>query len=199
MERRKILLGSGALFATALAGCTGVSSSPDDGTTDHPGSDTQDQKGNRDEKKKSAKNTDDEEKKSDQDDEKQEHSDESEDIPGFDRDAFEIDSDVIRVKKLAYRDHKLDIRVMVTTTDRDVLAEELRALAPGFERALHNTDVDAEKFFAEVEQIKFTLYDEHKNTVFAFFVDIRWLRKFLDDDMTDEEFADRCLKQMEQA
>lgn len=198
MERRKILLGSGALFATALAGCTSASSNQKDGTTDHPKSNTRDQKSDRDEKKDSAKNTDNKEEEPDQD-EKQEHDDESEDIPGFDRDAFEIDSDVIRVKKLAYRDHKLDIRVMVTTTDRDVLAEELRALAPGFERALRTTDVDAEKFFAEVEQIKFTLYDEHKNTVFAIFLDIQWLREFLDDDMTDEEFADRCLKQMEQA
>ena len=38
---------------------------------------------------------------------------------------------------------------MVTTTDRDVLAEELQALAPGFERALR--DADVEEFFAEVK------------------------------------------------
>lgn len=101
------------------------------------------------------------------------------------------------MKKLTYRDHKLHIRVMVTTTDRDVLAEELRALAPGFERALR--DADIAEFFAEVEQIKFTVYDEHKNTVFAIFLDLRWLREFLDDEMVDEEFADRCLNQMEQA
>ena len=193
MERRKILLGSGALFATALAGCTSASSSQDDGTTDHPKSDTRDQKGDRNEKKDSAKHTDNKENKSEQDDEKEKQ----QDIPGFDRDAFEIDSDVIRVKKLTYRDHKLDIRVMVTTTNRDVLAEELRALAPGFERALREGNV--EEFFAEVEQIKFIVYDEHKNTVFAIFLDLQWLREFLDDDMTDEEFADRCLNQMEQA
>ena len=80
---------------------------------------------------------------------------------------------------------------MVTTTDRDVLAEELRALAPGFERAIRDTDVDAEQFFAEVHQIKFTLYDERKNTVFAIFLDLKWLRVLLRDEMTDEEFVNR--------
>lgn len=78
MERRQILLGSGALFAIALAGCTSASSSQDDGTTDHPKSDTRDQKGDRDEKKDSAKNTDNEENNSEQDDEKQKHDDEKE-------------------------------------------------------------------------------------------------------------------------
>ena len=197
MERRKVLLSSGSVIAIALAGCTNASSDQKGGTDDTTESDHRDKKGNHDDKKDSANNDKDENDKEEPD-----HGDEKEeqqDIPGFDRDEFDIDSDVIRVKKLAYRDHRLDIRVMVTTTDREVLAEELRALAPGFERAIRDADVDAEEFFAEVKQIKFTLYDEHKNTVFAIFVDIQWLREFLDDEMTDEEFADRCLNQLEQA
>lgn len=197
MERRKVLLSSGSMIAIALAGCTNVSSDQKDGTDDTTESDHRDKKGNHDDKKDSANNDKDE-----NDEEEPDHGDEKEeqqDIPGFDRDEFDIDSDVIRVKKLAYQDHRLDIRVMVTTTDREVLAEELRALAPGFERAIRDADVDAEEFFAEVQQIKFTLYDEHKNTVFAIFVDIQWLQAFLDDEMTDEEFADRCLNQLEQA
>lgn len=113
------------------------------------------------------------------------------DIPGFDRDEFKINSEVIQLKKLAYRNHKLDIRVMVTTTDQNVLAEELRALALGFKRAVRDADVDADEFFAEVHQIKFTLYDKHKNTVFAIFLDLQWLRELLDGTMTDEEFANR--------
>lgn len=195
MERRKVLLSSGSVIAIALAGCTSASSDQKGGTDDTTESDHRDKKGTQDDKKDSANNDKDE-----NDEEEPDHGDENEeqqDIPGFDRDEFDIDSDVIRVKKLAYQDHRLDIRVMVTTTDREVLAEELRALAPGFERAIRDADVDAEEFFAEVQQIKFTLYDEHKNTVFAIFVDIQWLREFLDDDMTDEEFADRCLNQME--
>lgn len=188
------------MIAIALAGCTNASSDQKGGTDDTTESDHRDKKGNHDDKKDSTNN--DKNEKDENDEEEPDHGDEKEeqqDIPGFDRDEFDIDSDVIRVKKLAYRDHRLDIRVMVTTTDREVLAEELRALAPGFERAIRDADVDAEEFFAEVQQIKFTLYDEHKNTVFAIFVDIQWLREFLDDEMTDEEFADRCLNQMEQA
>ena len=203
MERRQLLLGSGALFATALAGCTSASSNSKEeaGTADHTQSDHRDTKDDHNEKNDDITNGKDEEER-DHDDENAEQDDEHNeqgDIPGFDRDEFEIDSEVIQVKKLAYRNHKLDIRVMVTTTDRDVLAEELRALAPGFRRAIRDANVDAEEFFAEVQQIKFTLYDEHKNTVFAIFLDLQWLRKLLNEEMTDEEFANRCLNQMEQA
>lgn len=57
---------------------------------------------------------------------------------------------------------------------------------------------DVEEFFAEVEQIQFTLYDEAKNIVFAIYVDLRWVREFLDGEMTNDEFADRCLEQIDQ-
>lgn len=167
-----------------------ASSKEEAGTADHTQFDQRDDKDERNDTNTNEKD----ENKRDHDDEKAEHDDEHNeqgDIPGFDRDEFEIDSEVIQLKKLAYRNHKLDIRVMVTTTDQDVLAEELRALAPGFERAIRDADVDAEKFFAEVHQIKFTLYDEHKNTVFAIFLDLEWLRALLTDEMTDEEFANR--------
>lgn len=57
---------------------------------------------------------------------------------------------------------------------------------------------DVEEFFAEVEQIQFTLYDEAKNIVFAIYGDLRWVREFLDGEMTNDEFADRCLEQIDQ-
>lgn len=203
MERRAILLGSGAVFATALAGCTSANSGQKGGTDDTTESDIQDEKESNDEKD-SANNNEKDENEPDHgdDDEKKEHDnkkEEQQDIPGFDRDAFDIDSDVIRVKDITYRNHQLNIRVMVTTTDQDVLGEELRAFGPGFERAMRDTDVDAEEFFAEVKEIRFSVYDEHKNAVFAIFLDIRWLREFLDDEMTNDEFVDRILDQMEQA
>lgn len=197
MERRKILLGSGSIIAIALAGCTNVSSDQEAGTDGNSESNGQDETDDGGEKKDSRKdNGNNDNTENDENDQHQDENHEHQDIPGFDREAFKIDSEVIQVKKLSYQDHKLDIRVMITTTDRDVLAEELRALAPGFECAMRDGDV--EEFFAEVEQIQFTLYDEAKNIVFAIYVDLRWVREFLDGEMTNDEFANRCLEQIDQ-
>lgn len=201
MDRRKVLLGSGSVFVTALAGCSGlpeqsggVDDSGDSENEDTTGSEGGDngENGNNEEDSKNNEKEDEESKK---EDEEEEHDDEREDIPGFDRKEFEIDSDVIRLKKLAYHDHKLDVQVMVTTTDQDVLAEELRALAPGFKRAIR--DFDAEEFFSEVNEIKITLYDRNKEVRFAIFVDIQWVRECFEGEMTNEEFADRIMSQVE--
>lgn len=205
MDRRKVLLGSGTVFVTALAGCaslpeqsSGVNESGDSENEDTAGSEGGDngENGNNGDNEEDSEKTDDgEDEESKKENEEEEHHDEREDIPGFDREEFKIDSDVIRVKKLAYRDHKLDVQVMVTTTDQDVLAEELRALAPGFERAIR--DFDAEEFFSEVNEIKITLYDRNKEIRFAIFVDVQWLRECFDGEMTNEEFADRIMEQVE--
>lgn len=202
MDRRKVLLGSGTVFVTALAGCSGLpeQSGGVDDSGDSENEDTADSEGgdngeNGDNEEDSKKPTDREDEESKKENGEEEHDGEQEDIPGFDREEFEIDSDVIRVKKLSYRDHKLDVQVMVTTTDQDVLAEELRALAPGFKRAIR--DFDAEEFFSEVNEIKIILYDRNKEVRFAIFVDIQWLRECFDGEMTDEELADRIMSQVE--
>lgn len=201
MDRRKVLLGSGSVFVTALAGCSGLpeqsggvgdsADSENENTTGSEGGDN----GENDNNEEDSKNNEKEDEESKKEDEEEEHDDEREDIPGFDREEFEIDSDVIRLKKLAYQDHKLDVQVMVTTTDQDVLAEELRALAPGFKRAIR--DFDAEEFFSEVNEIKIILYDRNKEVRFAIFVDIQWLRECFEGEMTNEEFADRIMSQVE--
>lgn len=200
MERRKVLLGSGALFATAFAGCTSVSSNEDAESGYHSTTTSRDHTSDREKNTDGAEKTESDHEK----EEKTEHEEESKtdqqgEIPGFDRHEFEIDSDVIELKKLAYRNQKLDIRVMVRTTDADVLADELRALAPAFKRAIRDADVDAEEFFAQVQQIKFTVYNRHKTRVFAVFLDLRWLRKLFNEEMTDEEFANRICAYMDDA
>lgn len=202
MDRRKVLLGSGTVFVTALAGCSslpkqsgGVDENGGSENGDTAGSEGGDNGENGDNEEESKKTTDGEDEESKKENEEEKHDDELEEIPGFDREEFEIDSDVIRVKKLAYQDHKLDVQVMVTTTDQDVLAEELQALAPGFERAIR--DFDAEEFFSEVHEIKITLYDRNKEVRFAIFVDIQWLRECFEGEMTNQEFADQIISQVE--
>lgn len=180
MERRKILLGSGAALATVLAGC--ASSETDNQKTKD---DTKTNKEN-DHKKDNKEEKDDKENN-------QKKKGEKADIPGFDRDAFDIDSDVIHVKKVTCRKGKFDLRVMVTTTDRDVLVEEFRALAPSLTRAIRNAD----EFLTEVKEIKITVIDKHKNRVLAVFLDVQWLRKLLNGDITNDEFVKRILDLME--
>lgn len=200
MDRRKVLIGSGTAIATILAGCTGgeeedtngdngTDPDPDnetngDGETEEPG------EGNESEEPDEGDEGDEE------DEEDEEDKEEQEEIPGFDRDNFEIDSDVIKLKELTYRKRKLDIRLMVTTSDRDELREELEALGPAFENAIR--DADADEFFAEVDQLQFTLLDENKDTRVSVFVDIEWLRQFVDDDITSDEFVNELLEQMEE-
>ncbi|KYH25029.1 hypothetical protein HAPAU_28500 [Halalkalicoccus paucihalophilus] len=201
MERRKLLLGCGAGIATLVAGCTGNEDDEDNNDNGDNGNNGDngdnghdDNNGDNGHDDDNGDEKDDDEKEEDKEDDEKE---DKNDIPGFDRDNFEIDSDVIELKKLKYKDHRLDVRVMLLTTDREELSEELEALAPGFEQAIRNADV--EEFFEEVEEIKFTLYDENKKTRVAVFLDIEWLQQFMDDDMTNEEFVNRVLNQMEEA
>lgn len=186
MDRRKVLIGSGTAFATILAGCASSSDQESETHSDDGNADKNDTKDD----KKDEKNDD---KKGEKDDGKDEKKKKGE-IPGFDRDDFHLDSDVIQVKDITYQKQKLDIRVMLMTDDRDELIEELRALAPGLEDAVR----DAEVFLAHLEELKFTLLDEDKNRVFAFFLDVAWLREFLNGEMTNDELVDRLHDAMEQ-
>lgn len=179
MDRRTVLLGSGAAFATVLAGCA-EDTDQEDGTND----DTNDD----------ANGDPADEKNGKKDDKKDEKKDGKADVPGFDRDDFRIDSDVLSVEEITYDKGTLDVRVMILTDDRDELVDELRALAPGLARSIR----DAEAFLAAVDEIEFSLVDEHKNRVFSFSLDAAWLRAFLEGDITDDELLDRVRNSMGQ-
>lgn len=205
MERREVLLGSGALFTTLLAGCVGdedqeednesnnTGSDPDEGTNGDDGSNDHDNNDSNGDDGQNDDGKDDEEDKNGEEDEKDD--DEKGAIPGFDRENFEIDSDVIHIKEVKYHDHRLSMKVMLTTTDRSELADELEALAPAFENAIR--DADAGEFFSEVEEIEFRLYDENKKSRVAILLDVQWLQQFMNDDMTNDEFVNEVLDAME--
>lgn len=186
MQRRQLLVGSGVILATGLAGYSSASSTQDSESMNTKSKEKEPRKN--DPKKDTQKN------------EKEEY----EGIPGFDREAFELDSDVLQVKKLAFDKGTLELSVLVTTTDWEVLVEELQALAPAFDQAIRAADADGfdteyDEFFEAVEKFKFTLYAESKRKVAAVFLNVRWLREFLDGDLTNNEFVNRMLDQMEEA
>ncbi|AGB38804.1 hypothetical protein [Natronococcus occultus] len=183
MDRRHVLLGSGTALATVLAGCSGSMSGREEAASDEK-RETDDSKTKRDDEQ--SKTKEDDEKRSDEKPDKQK---EEAKIPGFDRAKCYVESDVVRIKEIAYSDRCLDLQVMLKTSDRETLRKELRALAPGLARGIR----DAEAFLAEVKEIKFTLYDKHKNRLVALYLDVARLRKYLDGDLTNDELVDRLL------
>lgn len=169
-----MLIGTGALFATGLVGYSSVSSAHDN-EDEHTKSEKNGHK-----KRGSKKQKEEEKKEEDYDG-----------IPGFDREEFELNSDVLHVKELVFHKGTLELSVIVETTDGDVLAEELQALIPAFNQAIREADADA--FFEAVEEFKFALYDECDDLRAALYLDVEWLRECLFGDMTSEEFVNRIL------
>jgi hypothetical protein len=154
---------------------------------------------------KEEKQKDEKDKKGEKDEkDEKDKKDDYEGIPGFDREAFELDSDVLQVKDLAFDEGTLKLSVLVRTTNWDVLVEELRALAPAFDQALRAAEADGfdgeyDEFFEAVEEIKFTLYAESKTKLAAVYLNVRWLREYLFGDLTNNEFVERLLSQIEDA
>lgn len=195
MERRQVLLGSGTVLATALAGCAGSNQESDqNGGTD---SGQKDNGGKNDDTKDPNHNGDKQEKQDpdNKDKKNEDENNEQTEIPGFNPDDLTIDSDIINLKKITYHEGTLNVHVMVTTTDREKLARALRALPPGFADAIE--DANAEEFFAAVENLKLVLYDPEKTKILAVLVNVEWLRECLYGDMTDEELAERILDLIE--
>ncbi|NKE37478.1 hypothetical protein GWG54_17020 [Natronococcus sp. JC468] len=207
MDRRKVLLSSGAAFTTILAGCSNETGSENSDSSENGAANgqadngkTEDEKnggeknGNKEKTEKEEKNGEDEKEGGDEQEDEKGDEKEADEIPGFDRAKCELNSDLIQIKELAYHDQKLEVCVVVTTTDRAALREELLELAPALERGV----TDAEAFLAELEEVKLTVQNEARETILSAYLDVQWLREFLNDDMTNEELASRVRSQLEQ-
>ncbi|MFC6765062.1 hypothetical protein [Natrinema soli] len=173
MERRKILLGSGAALATMLAGCssneTGDESDPNDDNDESLGDDGDD----------GSDGTD----GSDGSDGTDEP-----DIPGLDPDKLKIDSEKISIKDVNKDGDKVDIVATTTTTDPDVLMAELESLANDITRAIS----DPEAFVAAVNSVTWVL-EKDGAKVMSFYVDVQWALAFINGEMDESEFVDRVL------
>lgn len=177
MERRKILLGSGAALATMLAGCssdeTGDESDPndddeslgDDGNDGSDGTDGSDDTDGTDEP----------------------------DIPGLDPDKLKIDSEKVSIKDVNKDGDKVDIVATTTTTDPDVLMAELESLADDITRAIS----DPEAFVAAVNSVTWVL-EKDGAKVMSFYVDVQWALAFINDEMDEDEFVDRVLETVDE-
>ncbi|ARS90116.1 hypothetical protein [Natrarchaeobaculum aegyptiacum] len=169
MERRKILLGSGAAFATVLAGCSSTETDedvPDDSGTDDTsgfdddgGSDDSDTGGD----------------------------DDGEDLPGVEG-VTDLESDHLSVVDVQANPDTLGVYVETDTTDTQKLHDELAYVADDLSKAI----VDRDRFKSEIESIELVV--EHSGArVFEVYIDVQWLLDYLDEYITREELKHKVV------
>ncbi|QLK27359.1 hypothetical protein HYG81_07085 [Natrinema zhouii] len=173
MERRKILLGSGAALATVLAGCSS------DETGDESNSNDDGDESLSDDGNDGTDGTD--------------GTDDKPDIPGLDHDKLKIDSEKISIKDVNKDGDKVDIVATTTTTDPDVLMAELESLASNIESAIS----DPEAFVAAVKSVTWVLESDGAK-VMSFYVDVQWALAYINDEMDEDEFIGRVLETTEE-
>lgn len=169
MERRKILLGSGAALATALAGCSGDETS--DGSDDENGGSDPNGNGDHNGDENGDKDTD---------------GTETDDVPGFDGKKLDVGSDAISVKQIDKKGDKIEILVETDITDREKLYAELEHIANHHDDAI----VDLEAFVAEIKTVEWIIEHE-KTTVASFYVNVDWIVDYLEDDISKEDFYEK--------
>ena len=173
MERRKILLGSGAALATVLAGCSSTE-------TDEESPDEDDDNGFDD-------GADDDASDEYDDDGDDDDDDDEESVPGVEG-AEDIGSDSMSVVEVENNPDALHVLVETDTTDTEKLHAEVKYVAEDLAHAI----VDRDTFKAEVDTIEWVL--EHEGSrVFAVYVDVEWVMEYLDDYITKEELAAKII------
>ncbi|ELY94038.1 hypothetical protein [Natrialba taiwanensis] len=167
MERRKILLGSGAALATVLAGCS--SSETDEPNSDDDSSDGSSGTG--------GNGSSDSDPDSDSD---------SDDVPGFDKDEFDLSSDKLSVMEINRSGGTVDILVSTQVTETEELYAEIESVAEDLVTAI----VDPERFKAEIDTVEWVLEYEGSRVV-GLYVDVQWVFDYLEDEISREELADK--------
>ncbi|ELZ04025.1 hypothetical protein [Natrialba asiatica] len=168
MERRKILLGSGAALATVLAGCSSSETdepNSDDGSSDDGGSGT------------GGNGSSDSDPDSDSD---------SDDVPGFDKDGFDLSSDKLSVMEINRSGGTVNILVSTQVTETEELYAEIESVAEDLATAI----VDPDTFKDEIDTVEWVLEYEGSRVV-GLYVDVQWVFDYLADEISREELADR--------
>ena len=182
MERRKILLGSGAVLTTALAGCTGS-----DGDDDDP-DDTESADDGEPETDNNNAETDENGSESDGESEGDGENDgdgETDDVPGFDGSQLDLESDLVTITGIERAGDTVEIVADSETADLEKLYGELEALPEAHKAAA----VDIDALADEIETIEWVVDHENKKVV-SFTVKVEWLVYYEEGDITrDQLFA----------
>lgn len=194
MERRQILLGSGAALATVLAGCS--SDETDDGSTSN-GDDDEPPAGNGPDGGDDADSTDgtkDDGKGNDEDDGKGDDKDKSDDdVPGLDEDKLTIDSGKISIADIIRSGDEITVVATTTTTDSEVLQDELESLGSDVSDAV----TDPEAFTDAINTVNWVLKHDG-STIMTFYVEVQWVREYINGELSEDAFTDHILETVEQ-
>ena len=176
MERRKILLGSGAALTTALAGCTGSDSSDDDESDD-----TESITDGETEIDEPDANGDGEPEDADGADPTGET--DGDDIPGFDAAELDLETDAVTITEIERAGDRVEVVAASETADLEELYAELETLPDDHEDAL----VDHEAFVDEIETIEWVVDHDEKKVV-SFTVEVAWLVAYHEGELSRAEF-----------
>lgn len=187
MERRQILLGSGAVLATVLAGCSETASEDgdDDGRTDTGTDDDAPSADDGDDTDRNRDNDTD----NDSDDRGREY--DLDDVPGLDKEKIDLKKHDINLKRIS-RDGKtlyMDVVVKRKPKDHDEVRDELKKASEEIAKGVS----DRKKFRDTIEKIELAVYDEYDELVLALYIDVKWLIQFIEDEITGDELATKAL------
>lgn len=178
MERRKILLGSGAALATVLAGCS----------SDETGDESNSGNGNGDDEPLSDDGTNDTDGTNGTN-----GSDGKADVPGLEPSKLTLDSEKLSIEDVNKDGDEVDVVATTTTTDPETLLADLESI--GSEMAPAITDPEA--FAAAVDSVTWVV--EHDGAkVMSFYVDVQWALAFINDEIDEDELADRILETVDE-
>ncbi len=162
MERRSLLIGSGVVFATVLAGCTGDDEPDDDdrepgvedGDSDDDGTDGGD-------------------------------GESIDDVPGFDENELNLDEHGLKIDRVK-RDGT-EIHVEVEATEAALAEENLEYILDAVTAAV----VDPDAFKGTISTVELTVLDDAGNTIVSFFVDVAWVVDYVHGELSEDELTER--------
>ncbi|WP_306052055.1 hypothetical protein [Natronococcus wangiae] len=198
MDRRNVLLGSGAAFAAVLAGCSSTE-------TDDPKLDEADDTTEPLDDGDDSGETDDGNAESDRDETDEEDADEAsgderevdeaddedvrEEIPGFEATEFEADSDSVSVTDVTRDDDAVTVLTEVDTLDEDELDAGLESGVLAFVDAM----ADVEAFAAEINTVPWHV-DYNGFNVAIFHIEAEWLVEYANGEISEDELEERILE-----
>ncbi|SEV84068.1 hypothetical protein [Natrinema salifodinae] len=201
MERRKILLGTGAGLITVLAGCSGGDQTSDDEETTGP-----DEKGETEENDTETENGDETDEDKDKDDEHDETKGKR-DVPGIDEAVLEeqLAQRGIHLETFRRNNSTLAVEVSVSGLDANALSsdrsdEELKQRLSAILQAATDAVTDPRAFIAAIETITVTILGEdHKKGTkktggLTLDVHVDWLLQFMRNDLPEDELIQRAME-----
>lgn len=178
MERRKLLLGSGATLATVLAGCMsgGDDENGDDDDDNGDRNGTNDDDGYDDDGNGADKDGD-------------ENGDDDGDVPGFDVDDLEsaASDHGVKIEKTERKGDELSLELVAPDPD-DVSTDEIPAWVGA--GVVHSVG-DVDTFTSEISLVSVTILEEDGSELVSFLVDVDWVVAYDEGDLSEEELAEK--------